>query len=118
MILKNIYIKKYINKIYYYNMNKYIIKKYYPPPPIQDSIYEYQNLNKDPKLRNEVTNFFKKKVLKWINKYPEFEILKSKNINYDSIFKILRKIVKKKNLNWYELRSKSHKFKKYFLKYL
>jgi hypothetical protein len=99
-------------------MNRQIIKKYYPVPPIQDSIYEYQNLNKDPNLRNVVTNFFKQKILKWIKKYPEFEILKSKTIDYDSIYKILRKIVKKKNLNWYELRSKSHKLKKYFLKYL
>ena len=99
-------------------MNKYPIKKYYSVPPIQDYVYEYQNLNKDPKLRNEVTNFFEQKVKKWINKYPEFKKLKSKTINYDSIYKILKKIVKKKNLNWYELRSNSQKFKKYFIKYL
>lgn len=99
-------------------MNRPIFKKYYSTPFIQTSIYEYQNINKDPTLRNEVTNFFKEKILKWIKKYSEFEKLKSKNIEYDAIYQILRKIVKKKNLNWYELRSNSSKFKKYFLKYL
>ena len=95
-----------------------LVRKYYPPPPYHESVYEYQNMNKDANLRDAVTLFFHKKVLKWINKYPEFEILKSKNINYYLIYNTLRKIVKKTNLNWYELRTNSSKLKKLFLKYL
>ena len=99
-------------------MDKPSVKKYYPVPTIHEYVYEYQNLNKDTNLRNDVTIFFLEKILKWINKYPEFEILKSKNINYDLIYKILRKIVKKTNLNWYELRTNSSRLKRYFLKYI
>jgi len=101
------------------NIDKPLFKKYYPVPPIaHESVYEYQNINKDSRLRNDVTLFFQEKLLKWSNKYPEFEKIKSKNITYDLIYKILRIIVKKKNLNWYELRSNSSGLKKYFLKYL
>jgi hypothetical protein len=100
-------------------MDDILVKKYYPVPPItHESIYEYQNINKDINLRRTVTTFFLEKVQKWINKYPEFKILNSKNINYDLIHHILRKIVKKTNSKWYELRTNSSKLKKFFLKYL
>ena len=99
-------------------MDKPLTRKYYPVPPIHEMVYEYQNLNKDMNLRNTVTIFFLEKISKWILKYPEFKILSSKNINYNIIYKILRKIVKKTNLNWYELRSNSSKIKKFFLKYI
>lgn len=99
-------------------MEKPLTKKYYPVPPIHEMVYEYQDLNKDKNLRNDVTNFFIKKISKWIIKYPEFKIFSSKNNNYNSIYNTLRKIVKKTNLNWYELRSNSSKLKKFFLKYL
>jgi len=100
-------------------MEKPLVKKYYPSPQIvHETIYEYQNINKDMNLRHNVTLFFEEKIKKWINKYPEFEKLKSKNITYDMIYNILRKIVKKKNLNWYELRTNSSELKKYFIKNL
>ena len=95
-----------------------LYKKYYPVPTAHESIYEYQNVNKDMNLRYNVTIFFLEKIKKWINKYPEFEKLKSKNITYDLVYHLLRKIVKKSNLNWYELRTNSSKFKKIFLKHL
>jgi hypothetical protein len=68
-------------------------------------------------LRHNVTIFFQDKIKRWIIKYPEFERLKSKNISYETVYNILRKVVNKHNLNWYELRSNSSKFKKIFLKY-
>lgn len=96
----------------------FFVKKYYPVPPmIHESIYEYQNINKDMNLRYGVTKFFVEKVKKWINKYPEFEKLKSTKINYDLIYKVLRKIVKKTGYNWYDLRTNSSLLKKYFIKY-
>ena len=100
-------------------MDRPLVKKYYPvPPTVHEYVYEYQNLNKDADLRNVVTVFFQKKIAKWINNYPEFENLKSKNINYDLVYKILRIIVRKTNLNWYELRTNSSNLRRYFLKYL
>jgi hypothetical protein len=93
-------------------------KKYYPVPTVHESIYEYQNVNKDMNLRYDVTIFFIKEIKEWITNYPEFEKLKSKKISYDSVYNILRKTVKKSNLNWYELRSNSSQFKKIFLKHL
>jgi hypothetical protein len=100
-------------------MEKPLVKKYYPPPPsFHESIYEYQNINKDMNLRNNVTQYFQEKINKWINKYDDFKKFKSKNINFDTIYNILRIVVKKTDLNWYELRSNSSKLKKYFLKYL
>jgi len=99
-------------------MNKPLVKKYYPVPPSKYTVeYEYQNINKDSKLREDITIFFREKILKWIIKYPEFKEI-TLNKNNELIYKILRKIVKKKKLNWYELRSNSPKLKKYFLKYL
>jgi hypothetical protein len=94
----------------------FFVKKYYPVPPmIRESVYEYQNINKDMNLRYSVTLFFIEKVKKWINKYPEFKSIK---INYDLIYKILRKIVKKTGYNWYDLRTNSTELKKYFIKFL
>ena len=38
---------------------------YFLPPPVINSTLTYQNVNKDPKLRNDVTIFFLKKTIKW-----------------------------------------------------
>ena len=95
------------------------VKKYYPVPPTRhDTFYEYQNINKDMNLRYGVTKFFIEKVKKWVNKYPEFEKFKLTKINYDLIYEILRKIVKKTGYNWYDLRTNSSILKKYFLRYM
>ena len=106
------------NKSYEKQNFSTLSKKYYPVPTTHESIYEYQNINKDMNLRYNVTNFFIEKIKIWINKYPEFEKLKSKNISYDLVYHILRKVVKKSNLNWYELRTNYPVFKKIFLKNL
>ena len=98
-------------------MNNLLVKKYYIiPPSVHESVYEYQDINKDMNLRHTVTLFFQEKIKKWINKYQEFKKLKSKNITYDIIYNTLRKIVKKGKLNWYELRTNSSELKKYFIK--
>lgn len=80
-----------------------IYKKYFPPSPIIETTYEYQNVNKDINLRNQVISFFLDKILKWcsndeekINYFKTFE--GKKHIN-----KILRQFVKKYNYNWYDL---------------
>jgi hypothetical protein len=93
-----------------------IYKKYFPPPPIIENTYEYQNVNKDINLRNQVISFFLNKLLKWVNKdETKCNYLKSiegkKHIN-----KILRSFVKKYNYNWYDLIDNYKKVKKYIYK--
>ena len=45
------------------------IKKYYPPPPVIGTYFEYIDVNKDENLRKSVTTFFHKKVIKWSSSY-------------------------------------------------
>jgi|LauGreDrversion4_2_1035121.scaffolds.fasta_scaffold37919_3 hypothetical protein len=94
-------------------------RRYWPVPPIYESVYEYQNVNVDLNLRKEVTQFFHKKVLKWIRNYPEFLHHKSKLNFLDSIdgqmhiYNLLRKFIKKSGINWYDLRDNYSIIKEY-----
>ncbi len=95
------------------------IKRYWVPPPVIQSYIEYQDINKDKKLRANVTDYFYDKTKEWINKDEDFSKLKS-NISfiqttdgYKHIYNILRKYIKKKKLNWYDLKDNTNSVKKY-----
>ena len=94
-------------------------RRYWPVPPIERSDYLYQNVNKDLNLRKDVTNFFHRKILKWINEYPEFKHLKTKKSFLEStdgkmhVYRLLRVFVKKANINWYDLRDNYSIVKEY-----
>lgn len=94
-------------------------RRYWPVPPVYESVYEYQNVNADLHLRKEVTQFFHKKVIKWIKNYPEFSHHKSKLGLLESvdgqmcIYNLLRKFVKKSGINWYDLRDNYSIIKEY-----
>jgi hypothetical protein len=84
---------------------------YFIPPPVIQSSISYQDVNKDNRLRETVTNFFLRKTIKWITNYTEFKnnknllnILKT-DVGHELIYNILRQFVKKNNCNWYELRN-------------
>ena len=104
------------------------IKKYYPPPPIIGTYFEYIDVNKDEKLRLSVTSFFHRKIIKWVSSYPEFSNLKkytskiSSDDGYKLIYKLIRKFVKEYNINWYDLKDYYVTFKDYIkynlIKYL
>lgn len=70
----------------------------------------YQDVNKDLKLRGMMTKYYLTKSKKWITKYPKFsdnrvEILeKLDHKGHTIIYKILRLYVKKKEINWYDLK--------------
>jgi hypothetical protein len=72
----------------------------------------YQDVGDDPNLQSDVTNFFYKKVLKWIKEYPDFKHLKKHSTFLNStkgkvyIYDMLRLFVKYSKANWYDLRSK------------
>jgi len=97
-------------------------KKYYPPPPIIGTYYEYIDVNKDKRLRKSVTDFFYKKVNKWVSTYPEFSHLKpySKKLKtdngYELIYNMIRKFTKDNHINWFDLKDYYVTFKDY-LKY-
>ncbi len=94
-------------------------RRYWPVPPLINSVYEYQNVNKDVNLRKDVTEFFHRKVLKWIEEYPEFSHLKSKKNYLQSnegkmhIYNLLRHYIKKSGINWYDLRDNYSIIKEY-----
>ncbi len=94
-------------------------RRYWPVPPLIQSVYEYQNVNSDLHLRKEVTNFFHRKVIKWIENYPEFAAHKSKLNFLESvegqmhIYNLLRIFIKKSGINWYDLRDNYSIVKEY-----
>ena len=107
------------------NSNKFekpLFKKYYPVPPVYQSIYEYQDINNDINLRKKFTLFFHNKLLGWIDKDSKFKFLhnKKKQISstegYNVIYKLLRKFVKKSNINWYDLSDNKNLIKDYLYK--
>ena len=46
---------------------------YFLPPPLITSNFVYQDINSDPTLRENITNFFLNKTIKWVNNYSEFK---------------------------------------------
>jgi hypothetical protein len=102
-----------------YPYQKPEVRRYWPVPPLIDSVYEYQNVNKDINLRKDVTDFFHRKVLKWIEEYPEFSHLKSQKFYLQSdegkmhIYNLLRHFIKKSGINWYDLRDNYSIIKEY-----
>jgi hypothetical protein len=99
-------------------------RRYWPAPPFIDHIYEYQDVNKDVNLRKDVTEWFVKKILHWIESDDDFKKLKNKKKYFESVdgnmevYKFLRYFVKKANINWYDLRSNCKILKHYFSKKL
>jgi hypothetical protein len=95
------------------------VRRYWPVPPLIDSVYEYQNVNSDVNLRKDVTEFFHKKIIKWISEYPEFAHLKSKkkwletNDGKMHVYHLLRHFIKKSKINWYDLRDNYSIIKEY-----
>ena len=86
------------------------IKKYFPPPPVIGTFFEYTDVNKDETLRKKVTQFFHKKTIKWVTTYSEFSHLKSKikkiesEEGYKTIYNLIRYFVKRYGINWYDLK--------------
>ena len=103
--------------------NKNSIPKVYMSAPILPSYYEYQDINKDAKLRIDVINFFFYRLLNWVkhdslfSKYKKYELSLDNKKTKRKLYKILRKFVKKSNINWYEIRSNYSYFKDYLYKH-
>jgi hypothetical protein len=89
--------------------NYYKYKRYWPPPPITQSIYEYQDVNNDVNLQLDVTNFYYNKLLLWLDnssKFSKFKKFKqiNKKLGIKFIYKLLKNFINKYKINWYDLR--------------
>lgn len=80
--------------------------------------YDYQDLNKDPKIHYQIVSFFQKKIIKWINNNTlknNIKFIKSEK-GFEHIYHLIKKFVKKYNVKWYELREKNYDLiKEYFI---
>jgi hypothetical protein len=107
-----------------YPYQKPDVRRYWPVPPLIDSVFEYQDINNDVNLRKDVTDFFHKKILKWIDEYPNFTHLKSQKKYLQSnegkmkIYNLLRHFIKNSGINWYDLRDNYSLIKEYLSKKL
>jgi hypothetical protein len=95
-------------------------RKYYPVPPILPTPFEYQNVNADPQLRRNVTEFYVYKISKWIKSDPDFAKFKRLTNHFNTkqgeitIYNLLKEFVAKSNINWYDIRDNYQLVKDYF----
>tara|TARA_B110000977_G_scaffold201234_1_gene294889 strand:+ start:4761 stop:5141 length:381 start_codon:yes stop_codon:yes gene_type:complete len=87
------------------------------------SYYEYIDVNQDKKLQKNVTMFFYREMIdNWIindiqyKKFKNKKLLKKKD-GLQLIYKILNKLVKKGETNWYDLRDPQYELTKDFIFY-
>jgi len=84
---------------------------YLPQQPLGGTHYTYQNINVDPKLQKDVTDWYYDKLFDWIEDERPFKDLKKEKKylqskdGYKLVYKVLKHLVKKNNTNWYDLRS-------------
>lgn len=96
---------------------------YIVQPPIMQSYYEYQDVNKDPDLRIDVINFFFNKLIKWIKHDDLFKKYENKESSLNNkktkkkLYKLLRSFIKKNKNNWYDLRDNYLFFKEYLYRH-
>lgn len=95
------------------------VRRYWPVPPIVPTPYEYYNINNDVNLRKDVTEFFHKKILKWIQTEQSFRKHKNHRKYLESldgkmhVYRLLRAFIKRSGINWYDLRDNYTLIKKY-----
>ena len=79
------------------------------PILFNENINFYQNINNDKIFIKNIINYFLEKIIKWSDNY-NFKIF-----NFKIIKKLLKKLIKKYNYNWYDLRTIKYKSTKKFL---
>ena len=91
--------------------------------PFVKSYYNYIDVNMDKNLQKNVTMYFYNEMInKWINndiqykKFKNNKLLQTKD-GLQLIYKILNKLVKKGETNWYDLRDPQYELTKDFLFY-
>jgi hypothetical protein len=86
------------------------IKTYFIPPMYNQRVYEYQNINKDKRLRFDMTQFYYIKIIKWIeneeffSKYKKLLPFLKTNKGFKYVYTLLRIFIKRTKVNWYDLK--------------
>ena len=95
----------------------------FAPPPLIPTVIKKYNIDNDPNFRKQVTEFFLKKIKKWMTNYKSFKHTK-KNLKlfnskegYNLTYNLLRKYCKMYEIKWYYLRSEHYINVKDFLKF-
>ena len=91
------------------------VRRYWPVPPMKKTVYEYESVNNDKDYQKEITDYFYDHFISWINNDKHFIKFKNKKLENKKLFiyKILAKLIRKTNLNWYDLRQHYKLIKKY-----
>ena len=77
----------------------------------KQSFSDIQDVGNNPELQEQITKFYIKKTIKWLNKDKEFTKFTKQSKFIDSqegrkfIYKTLKLFVKKNKVNWYDLRN-------------
>jgi len=82
-------------------MNNIQAKLVVQPPAFIDSVYQYQNVNKDINLRERNTKFFHRKAIKWCSGKMCTYLESSKGHKF--IYTLLRIFIRKYKINWFDL---------------
>lgn len=83
------------------------------PPPFTSTFFTYQNVNVDPNLRKNVTDYYFDLMDSLLKNDKRFKLLKkhskflSSKQGYEIIYKVLKRYTKKYDINWYDLRSQN-----------
>jgi hypothetical protein len=100
------------------NDNK--IRTYFIPPAFTERVYEYQNINKDKRLRFDMTQFYYNKIIKWItnqeffSKYKKLLPFLKTDKGFKYVYILLRIFIKRTHLNWYDLKDNYDVVKDFF----
>ncbi len=92
-----------------YLRDQYLYDPYYLRP--SSSSYNYQNINNDLNLQENVTDYFLEKTIGWIKNDYSFSkckkyLKKLEGVHGDDImYKLLKLFVKRGNTNWYDLKT-------------
>lgn len=98
-------------------MSNQRIKKYFVPPPFVTTLFTYQDLNKDEKIKMTITNFIHKK----LKKYFEKKIGKNGKISrflesekgYVYIFELIHEFLNYYNYQWVHFNYYYYQFKSF-----
>tara|TARA_B110000285_G_C15017849_1_gene559981 strand:+ start:599 stop:910 length:312 start_codon:yes stop_codon:yes gene_type:complete len=96
------------------------IKKYFLPPPVIISYFEYQDLNKDKKMILTIVDYIFEKTLVELSKQNKLKIAKKldNDKGYTLIFKLISNYLSKNNYKWTQFNNYYYNLKNMLVAYL
>ena len=95
-------------------MTEHRIKKYFVPPPFITTLFSYQDLNKDEKVKITITNFIQKKLIKYFNtKSKKIVNFLNSDKGYHYLYNLINEFLIKHNYQWIHFNFYYYHFKSY-----